>query len=78
MTTKLTSGQPERGDIEQQLASFGERLRELRLQRGLTLKELADQSGLSKAFLSRLESGGRQASIRPPPEIQKATPSKKW
>ena len=27
------------------------------------MQELADQSGLSKAFLSRLESGDRQASI---------------
>ena len=43
--------------------SFGARLRELRLQRGWTLQELAGQSGLSKTFLSRLESGGRQASI---------------
>lgn len=50
-------------DIQRQLASFGAHLRELRLQRGLTLQELADQSGLSKAFLSRLESGSRQASI---------------
>jgi transcriptional regulator with XRE-family HTH domain len=39
------------------------RLRELRLQRGWTLQELACRSGLSKAFLSRLEAGGRQASI---------------
>jgi quercetin dioxygenase-like cupin family protein/DNA-binding XRE family transcriptional regulator len=35
----------------------------VRLQRGLSLQELAAQSGLSKAFLSRLESGSRQASI---------------
>ena len=38
-------------------------MRELRLKRGWTLQELACRSGLSKAFLSRLESGGRQASI---------------
>jgi transcriptional regulator with XRE-family HTH domain len=49
--------------IQAQLASFGTRLRELRLQRGWTLEDLAGQSGLSKTFLSRLESGGRQASI---------------
>jgi len=53
----------EREEIQEQLSSFGARLRELRLQRGLTLQELAAQSGLSKAFLSRLESGDRQASI---------------
>ena len=50
-------------DILPQLRSFGARLRELRLQRGLTLQNLADLSGLSKTFLSRLESGDRQASI---------------
>jgi len=49
--------------IQSQLGSFGTRLQELRLRRNWTLQELADQSGLSKAFLSRLESGDRQASI---------------
>jgi transcriptional regulator with XRE-family HTH domain len=49
--------------IQSQLCSFGARLRELRRQRGWTLQELACRSGLSRAFLSRLESGGRQASI---------------
>lgn len=49
--------------IQSQLCSFGARLRELRLKRGWTLEELACRSGLSKAFISRLESGGRQASI---------------
>lgn len=50
-------------DIQRQLALFGARLRELRLQHSLTLQDLAAQSGVSRAFLSRLESGGRQASI---------------
>jgi len=49
--------------IQSQLGSFGTRLQELRLQQGWTLQEVADRSGLSKAFLSRLESGGRHASI---------------
>ncbi len=49
--------------IQSQLSSFGTRLQELRLQRGWTLQQLADRSSLSKAFLSRLESGDRQASI---------------
>jgi transcriptional regulator with XRE-family HTH domain len=35
----------------------------LRVRRGWTLQELAARSSLSKAFLSRLESGNRQASI---------------
>ena len=50
-------------EIQRQLSSFGARLRQLRLRRGWTLQELAARSSLSKAFLSRLESGGRQASI---------------
>jgi transcriptional regulator with XRE-family HTH domain len=50
-------------EIQRQLSSFGARLRELRVRRGWTLQELAARSSLSKAFLSRLESGNRQASI---------------
>src|SRR6202012_1191465 len=50
-------------EVQTQLCSFGSRLRELRLQRGWTLQDLANQSSLSKTFLSRLESGDRQASI---------------
>jgi transcriptional regulator with XRE-family HTH domain len=52
-----------RDPVQLQLESFGVRLKELRLQRGWTLQELAEQSGLSKTFVSRLESGSRQASI---------------
>ena len=65
MTTKLPKRQPAVAEdqILSQLSSFGARLRGLRAQRGWTLDELACRSHLSKAFLSRLESGGRQASI---------------
>ncbi|HTV41314.1 MAG TPA: XRE family transcriptional regulator [Candidatus Sulfotelmatobacter sp.] len=63
MTRDLPLPLDESQDIQGQLSSFGARLRQLRLQRGLTLKELAAHSGLSRAFLSRLESGDRQASI---------------
>jgi transcriptional regulator with XRE-family HTH domain len=65
MTTKLPESQMAVIDreIQSQLSSFGTRLREMRLQRSWTLQELAERSGLSKAFLSRLESGSRQASI---------------
>jgi transcriptional regulator with XRE-family HTH domain len=49
--------------VQSQLGSFSARLQQLRLRRGWTLQDLADRSGLSKAFLSRLESGDRQASI---------------
>ncbi len=45
------------------LASIGERLRSARDRAGLTLDQLAVASGLSKAHLSRLESGERQPSI---------------
>ena len=65
MTTKLPERQTTvtEDQIQSQLSSFGVRLRELRLQRGWTLEELASLSHLSKGFLSRLESGGRQTSI---------------
>jgi transcriptional regulator with XRE-family HTH domain len=38
---------------------FGERLRELRAQRGMTLAQMADALGLSPAYLSALEHGRR-------------------
>jgi transcriptional regulator with XRE-family HTH domain len=37
------------------METFGERLRKLRTQRGLSLDELAAKTGLSKAYLWRLE-----------------------
>ena len=63
MTTKLPVRHQGPEDIQAQLLSFGARLRDLRVRRGWTLQELAARSALSKAFLSRLESGDRQASI---------------
>ena len=45
------------------LAVVGKRLRSARDKRGLTLEQLAKMTGLTKAHLSRLESGERQASI---------------
>jgi transcriptional regulator with XRE-family HTH domain len=50
-------------DITSQLAGLGLRLRELRAGRDWTLEELAERTGLSKPFLSRLEAGERQPSI---------------
>ncbi|MEQ8444121.1 MAG: helix-turn-helix transcriptional regulator [Alphaproteobacteria bacterium] len=38
---------------------FGEKLRELRRERGVTLVELADAMGVSQAYLSALETGRR-------------------
>lgn len=63
MTTKLPVRHQGPDEIQAQLSSFGARLKELRQRRGWTLQELAARSALSKAFLSRLESGDRQASI---------------
>lgn len=45
------------------LDAVGQRLKSARETRGLTLERVSELSGLSKAHLSRLESGERQASI---------------
>lgn len=45
------------------LAGLGARIRSLREERGMKLKELADKSGLSDAFLSRLERGQVSSSV---------------
>jgi transcriptional regulator with XRE-family HTH domain len=49
--------------IEEQLTALGARLKSLRSGRGWTLEELAERTGLSKPFLSRMEAGQRQPSI---------------
>ena len=46
-----------------ELARVGTRLRVLRQERGWRLEDLAERTGLSKAYLSRLESGERQPSL---------------
>ncbi len=45
------------------LASVGPRLRALRKQRGTTLTQLAEITGISVSTLSRLESGGRRPTL---------------
>ena len=45
------------------LATIGSRLRTLRREHGWRLEDLAERTGLSKAYLSRLESGERQPSL---------------
>ena len=45
------------------LAEVGPRLRRLRTLRGITLTQLATQTGISKSTLSRLESGQRKPSL---------------
>ncbi len=41
------------------MTPFGERLRSLRAERGLTLKEMASELGVSSTYLSALEHGRR-------------------
>ncbi|NUW41951.1 helix-turn-helix domain-containing protein [Nonomuraea rhodomycinica] len=45
------------------LAAVGPRLRALRRQRGATLNQLAETTGISVSTLSRLESGGRRPTL---------------
>jgi transcriptional regulator with XRE-family HTH domain len=45
------------------VSALGDRLRSARETRGLTLDQLSASTGISKAHLSRLESGARQPSV---------------
>jgi transcriptional regulator with XRE-family HTH domain len=45
------------------LDQVGPRLKALRAQRGVTLTELSDTTGISKSTLSRLETGGRRPTL---------------
>lgn len=49
--------------IDRMLDGVAARLRELRTRRGLTLAELAEETGISASTLSRLESGGRRPTL---------------
>jgi transcriptional regulator with XRE-family HTH domain len=51
------------GGMSDELAGLGARLRKLRGERGWRLEDLAERTGLSRAYLSRLESGERQPSL---------------
>jgi transcriptional regulator with XRE-family HTH domain len=48
---------------EDVLAAVGPRLRALRTERGITLTALSESTGISVSTLSRLESGGRRATL---------------
>jgi transcriptional regulator with XRE-family HTH domain len=50
-------------DAEDVLAAVGPRLRALRQERSMTLAALAETTGISVSTLSRLESGGRRATL---------------
>lgn len=49
--------------LEATLGQVGPRLRAVRLQRGRTLTDVAEETGISKSTLSRLESGQRRPSL---------------
>ena len=50
-------------DLDAVLDAVGPRLRALRRSRGLTLAEVSGTTGISESTLSRLESGGRRATL---------------
>ena len=50
-------------DLATVLAEVGPRLRRLRTRRGVTLTQLAAETGISKSTLSRLETGQRKPSL---------------
>ena len=49
--------------LQREAVVFGERLRELREKRGETLRSLADQMGMSFAYLSEMERGVKVPSL---------------
>ncbi len=57
---------------ETDVAQFGERLRSAREESRMTLDQVASKTGLSKAHLSRLESGERQPSVAALVELSRA------
>ena len=50
-------------DLAHTLAEVGPRLKRVRTERGVTLTDLAEVTGISKSTLSRLESGQRRPSL---------------
>src|SRR3954454_13179566 len=50
-------------DLDEAITAAGPRLRALRQQRGITLADLSDGTGISVSTLSRLESGSRRPTL---------------
>jgi len=64
MPTEVDDGAAELADVQAGLlATLGERVRDLRAQRGMTRKILARDSGVSERYLAQLESGVGNGSI---------------
>lgn len=56
-------------DIQQE---FGDKLRELRKQKGLSQEDLAFKSGLHRTYISDIERGSRNVSLKNIEKIAKA------
>lgn len=55
---------------------FGDKLRELRKQKGLSQEDLAFKSGLHRTYISDIERGSRNVSLKNIEKIAKALGSK--
>ena len=51
------------GDLIVQPGEISQKIRQLRLSKGLTIQELADRSKIERSFLSRLERGQREWTV---------------
>ena len=58
--------------LQYDLSRIGARMRTLRRERGWTLEDLAERTGLSRAYLSRMEGGERQPSLSALSEVARA------
>jgi transcriptional regulator with XRE-family HTH domain len=59
MSERFAVSEDETPEADRALTPFGERVRELRRERGLQLKHMAASLGVSSAYLSALERGER-------------------
>lgn len=50
-------------EVRPELVEFGDRLRELRLNAGLTQEQLAERAGLAREYISGAETGRRNATL---------------
>src|SRR5262245_14064823 len=69
---KASSGKAREKAVQPLLAQLGERVRARRQERGLSLRALADRSGLSERFVSDLEAGRANISVLNLAEVAQA------